>query len=140
DEVMRTWERWCAQLLEAHISYPQLAYYRSQHSNQSWLATLTTILDSTALLLARPRSPHARGAGPGHQAQLTFAMARHAVVDITQIFVQRLPAAGAPRWTPDVLRSVRAALVETPHSLPADEEFETRLTALRRMYEPYAQA
>src|SRR5262249_18382453 len=52
-EVLRTWERWCAQLLEAHISYPQLAYYRSQHSNQSWLGALTTILDSTALLLAR---------------------------------------------------------------------------------------
>ena len=102
DEVMRTWERWCAQLLEAHISYPQLAYYRSQHSNQSWLATLTTILDSTALLLARPRSPHARGAGPGHQAQLTFAMARHAVVDWTRRVLWHAPP------TPDLVTELRS--------------------------------
>src|SRR5206468_987936 len=54
DDLLAAWERWSAQLLETHISYPQLAYYRSQHSNQSWLGALTTILDTTALLLAKP--------------------------------------------------------------------------------------
>src|SRR5204863_6718456 len=41
---LRDWERWAAELLESHLSYPVLAYYRSQHSNQSWLAAMTTIL------------------------------------------------------------------------------------------------
>jgi hypothetical protein len=140
-EVLRGWERWCAQLLEAHISYPQLAYYRSQHSNQSWLGALTTILDSTALLLARSPGPAAQAGHPEHhQAQLTFAMARHAVVDITQIFVPYLPAGLAPRWTPEAMRSARAMLAGTPSSLPDTEDFEVRLATLRRMYEPYAQA
>jgi hypothetical protein len=53
DDILRDWDRWAAQLLETHISYPQLAYYRSQHINQSWLATLVVILDSSAVLLAR---------------------------------------------------------------------------------------
>jgi hypothetical protein len=44
-------ERWAAELLESHLSYPLLAYYRSQHEQQSWLAGLTTILDLTALIL-----------------------------------------------------------------------------------------
>ena len=46
------WERWSAELLESHISYPVVSYFRSQHSNESWLAALTTILDTTALLIA----------------------------------------------------------------------------------------
>ncbi len=37
DEVLREWERWAAELLEAQISYPVLTFFRSQHSNQSWL-------------------------------------------------------------------------------------------------------
>src|SRR6185369_2698940 len=82
DGILRDWDRWAAQLLETHISYPQLAYYRSQHINQSWLATLTVILDASAVVLAR-----SGGDASVSQARLTFAMARHALVDITQIFV-----------------------------------------------------
>src|SRR5581483_11599018 len=70
------WERWSAELLESHISYPLLCYFRSQHSNQSWIGALTAILDTSALLIAGVRGHEAR------QAQLTFAMARHAVVDL----------------------------------------------------------
>src|SRR4051794_29957597 len=46
------WERWAAELLESHLSFPVLSYYRSQHDNQSWLAALTTILDTCALIIA----------------------------------------------------------------------------------------
>src|SRR6202030_1360917 len=51
DEVLRDWERWAAELLESHISYPVLSFFRSQHSNQSWLGALTTMLDVTSLVL-----------------------------------------------------------------------------------------
>ncbi len=74
------WERWSAELLESHISYPLLCYFRSQHNNQSWISALTAILDTSALLIAGVRGHEAR------QAQLTFAMARHALVDLAQIF------------------------------------------------------
>ncbi len=133
EDILRGWERWSAQLLETHISYPQLAYYRSQHSNQSWLGALTAILDSSALILAR------REAQSAHQAQLTFAMARHALVDITHIFVPRFRPGAADRLTAEELRRLRAHLSGTPVSLPASEEFEKLLTELRRLYEPYAQ-
>jgi hypothetical protein len=74
------WERWSAELLESHISYPLLCYFRSQHTNQSWISALTAVLDTTALLIAGVQGHEAR------QAQLTFAMARHALVDLSQIF------------------------------------------------------
>jgi len=79
-ELLRDWERWSAELMESHLSYPVLAYFRSQHDNQSWLAALTTILDTTALLMATESGELER------QARLTFAMARHAVVDLSQVF------------------------------------------------------
>jgi hypothetical protein len=134
DEVLAAWERWAAQLLETHISYPQLAYYRSQHGNQSWLGSLVIILDSTALLLARPDAP------PTSQARLTFAMARHALVDITQIFVRQFRAPRAERLAPEALRPIAARLGGAATTPTAAAEFEQRLAELRLLYEPYAQA
>src|SRR6202023_993996 len=70
-QFMRDWERWSAELLESHLSYPVLTYYRSQHERQSWLAALTTVLDTCALLLVGFEgisTPTVR---------FTFALARH---------------------------------------------------------------
>jgi len=79
DLILHDWERWTAELLESHLSYPVLGYFRSQHDNQSWVAALTMILDASALVVVGMNNSSAR------QAQLTFAMARHAAVDLTQV-------------------------------------------------------
>src|SRR3989441_1989822 len=78
--LLEEWERWSAELLESHISYPVLGYFRSQHDNQSWLAALTLVLDASALMLSGVVE------APAWAARLTFAMARHATVDLAQIF------------------------------------------------------
>ena len=132
-EILANWERWAAQLLETHISYPQLAYHRSQHGNQSWLAALTVILDSTAVLLAHPDAPVAG------QARLTFAMARHALVDITQIFVREFRSVPGERFAPECVHALEGPL-GAPASPEAAQEFERRLDELRLLYEPYARA
>ena len=79
-ELLAQWERWSAEILESHISYPILCYYRSQHDNQSWLAAMTAVLDACALLIAVVEGPASR------QAQLTFAMCRHALIDLGHVF------------------------------------------------------
>ena len=78
DGIFRDWERWCADLLSSHISYPALLFFRSQHSNQSWLSALTVMLDVTSLIMLGVDGIHS------DQAKLTFAMARHAAVDLAQ--------------------------------------------------------
>src|SRR5579863_1488908 len=84
-QYLRDWETWSAQLMESHLSYPVLCYFRSQHDNQSWLAAFTAVLDVSALLIAY-------GEGTAKwQARLTFARARHAVVDLAEAL--RVPAA-----------------------------------------------
>ena len=76
--LLQEWERWAAELLEVQLSYPLLMLYRSQHERQSWLAALTLMLDVSALVLAGGVQEAQRA------ARLTFAMARHAAVDLSQ--------------------------------------------------------
>jgi hypothetical protein len=130
-KLLEEWERWAADLMESHLSYPVLCFFRSQHDNQSWLASLTTILDGCALVMV------GIDGATTWQAQLTFAMARHAVVDISQIF-NRTPAPWSEvRLPADTLARLRAGLVADGVSLRDGADAEEKLASLRRMYEPY---
>jgi hypothetical protein len=131
--VLHEWEHWAAELMESHLSYPVLCYFRSQHDNQSWLAALTTVLDTCALVLVGVEG------APAWQAKLTFAMARHAIVDIAQIFqtVPSGPASCLARLFPGDLERLRQILRENGATLQEGEEAEKKLAELRLMYEPY---
>ena len=132
-ELLRDWERWSAELLESHLSYPVLCYFRSQHDNQNWLGALTTLLDTCALIIVGIEGM------PRRQAQLTFAVARHAVVDLAQIF-RTAPVAGQERLDAGQMTELRAALWEAGWKLENGSAAEHRLNELRTMYTPYVRA
>jgi voltage-gated potassium channel Kch len=131
EPFLAEWERWAAELLESSLSFPVLSYYRSQHDNQSWLAALTTVLDTCALLMAG-----VKGCDP-YQAQLTFAMARHAAVDLALVLrvVPEVPA--QDRLPPDRLRRLRNELREAGLHLREGDGVDAKLTELREMYESF---
>src|SRR6266852_3444296 len=131
DEVLRDWERWSAELLESHISYPVLSFFRSQHSNQSWLSALTTMLDVTSLILTGVEGVH-----PG-QAKLTFAMARHAAVDLAQVVNARYDSQAPERLVEEDFNRLRETLLAAGLKLRADDQARQKLARLRSMYEPY---
>ncbi|HEU5441885.1 MAG TPA: potassium channel family protein [Ktedonobacterales bacterium] len=133
-QFLSDWERWAAELLESQLSYPSIGYFRSQHENQSWLSALTVILDTCALVLT--------GAGemPRQQAKLTFAIARHAAVDLAQVFGADYQHAKDGRLSAADLARVRELLDAAGLPLRADDEAEARLAHLRHMYEPYVLA
>ena len=62
---LREAERWMAEILQSHLSHPVLTFYRAHHWGHSWLVALTTILDSSALLIATGDGLVA-GAGEDH--------------------------------------------------------------------------
>ncbi len=135
DELQRLladWEQWSAELLESHLSYPLLAYFRSHHENQSWLGALTTILDTSALVCSM------REGALQHQARMTFAIARHAVVDLSIVF--RMPPAepDQDRLSPADLARLTAVLAASGFTLRTPPEAKERLAEFRRLYEPYA--
>ncbi|MBS1805703.1 MAG: two pore domain potassium channel family protein [Acidobacteria bacterium] len=130
--LLTEWERWSAELLESHISYTLLCYYRSQHTNQSWVGALTTMLDTSALLIAGVKGHEAR------QAQLTFAMARHALVDLAQVF-SLPPAKNVPdRLSPERYEQLYGLLCQSGVSVCRDGQSYERLRNLRLLYEGYA--
>lgn len=126
------WEQWVAELMETHLAYPVLGYFRSQHLNQNWLAAICTVLDACALTIAAS-PPEA-----ADQARFTFALARHAVVDLSYSYhvnpreppANRLPA----RALEELVGQLREAGVEleVPH-----ERLVERLARMRALYEPY---
>jgi hypothetical protein len=131
--LLAEWERWSAEVLESHLSYPVLAYFRSQHGNQSWLAALTTMLDTSALVMIGFDGWCMR------QAQLTFAMARHAVVDLAQVFSAPQPMELAERLDGNQFAKMIEQLGNAGMTF-RDRKTGNQLTALRRMYEPYVLA
>lgn len=128
------WERWSAELLESHISYPLLCYFRSQHSNQSWLAALTAVLDVCSLMIAGVQDHAAR------QGQLTFAMARHALVDLAQVFSQKPVMDGEDRLPPERFELLHKQLCEAGVRVCRDPDSMERLKKMRSLYEGYALA
>jgi hypothetical protein len=134
DPFLAEWERWSAELLESHLSFPVLSFYRSQHDNQSWLAALTAMLDTCALLLAV-----VKGASR-YQAQVTFAVARHAAVDLALVF-RTPPQPPVPeRLSSDQCQRLRGLLQQAGLETRADPGVETQLAELRVMYEPFVNA
>ena len=132
--LLADWERWAAQLLESHLSYPVLSYYRSQHDNQSWVAALTMILDTSAMLIAGVDG------SDGYQARLTFAMARHAAVDLGLVF-QRPPQAPAQDRLPDAdLARMMKTLRDAGFAMRDEAAVAKALTELRGLYEPFVNA
>lgn len=124
-------ERWAAEVLEGHLSFPVLGYYRSQHDNQSWLAALASVLDTCALILAI-----VEGADPT-QARLTFAMARHTLVDLGLV-LRRAPAPLVENRLPDNrLNELLAALRAANVKVRDDGASRARLVELRGLYEPF---
>jgi ion channel len=130
-ELLREWERWAADVLESHLSYPVLAYFRSQHNNQSWLAALTMILDTSAMVMVCYEGRSAR------QAEMTFAMARHTAVDLAQVFSAAPLERHDERVTEADLEALRKRLAAGGMRLRVEAGTEAQLTALRRLYEPF---
>jgi ion channel len=130
DQFFRDWEYWCSELLESHISYPGVAYFRSQHQRQSWVSALATVLDVSALVVVGIEGL------PTWQAHVTFAIARHAAVDLTQVLDARADVA-ADRLPREDLEHVRRQLEDAGLHPNRTPEADARLAELRRSYEPF---
>lgn len=49
-------ERWASMVLESHLAYPILAYFRSSHDDESWVGTVGALLDATTMVITLTNS------------------------------------------------------------------------------------
>jgi ion channel len=131
EDLLREWEIWCSELLESHLSYPMLVYYRSQHDNQSWLAALTSVMDSCALILVGVDDLQPL------QARMTFAMARQVIVEMARSFgISPSRYDGGDRLPHANFERMEAILLEAGINWKGGLRTEETLAALRATYEP----
>jgi hypothetical protein len=127
--LLAAWEQWSAELLESHVSYPMLSYYRSQHSDQSWLDAMAVIMDNCALRMA--------GAGgfDEFQAERTLAMCISAVRNITEILHIKPLDRCNNRLSPSSFHTLTEQLRQSKLPLGEDDVWG-RLLQVRKCYEP----
>jgi hypothetical protein len=95
---------------------------------------MTTLLDASALVIAGVDGLRS------DQAKLTFAIARHAMVDLSQV-VNASYEPNFPDRLPDAqMALLRQTLKERGVPLREGPAFEQKLAHLRSLYEPYAQS
>jgi hypothetical protein len=131
DALLHEWERWSAEVVESHLSYPMLSYYRSQHDNQSWLAALTAIMDACALLMVGIKDL------PTFQARMTFANARLAIIELSRVLAVKPQVSGEIRLPSSIYARMRTELAASGMMIIDDDEAEDRLSAFRATYEPF---
>jgi hypothetical protein len=131
EDLLREWEIWGSELLESHLSYPVLAYYRSQHANQSWLAALAAVMDTCALVLVGVE------AFPLLQARMTFTMARQVLVEMARSFdVSPSRYSGGDRLPHAAFLRMEMAFSDAGLKWSGGAEAEEILSGLRATYEP----
>ena len=128
---LQAWEEWAAELMETHLSYPLLAFYRSQHVNQNWLAALTAMVDVAAFVKATLHDSV-------DAADITFRIGRHALADLALQF--RLEPVAVDRLSDADFAELFAIVDRSTAENVDSATAQRRLARLREEYEPNAQA
>jgi hypothetical protein len=125
-QLFSDWEKWAAEVLDSHLAYPILAYFRSSHDNESWVSALGAVLDATTLLLTTVVD------GPRGPAKMMFGMGTHLVEDLSRFFrVDGDGEIGVERWEFD---EARTRLAAAGWSLLGAEESWVAFSRLRSQY------
>jgi hypothetical protein len=130
DTLLREWEKWSAELLESHMSYPMLSYYRSQFVNQSWVAATSAIMDTCALIMVGLTGVKT------FQAQMSFAVTYLALAELTALLGIEQVALGSFRLPSTEFDKIRSILDSVGLAF-VEADAELHLARFRATYEPF---
>ncbi len=107
--VLREGQSWAAVVMETHLAYPILIYFRSSHDYQSWVSTLGMLLDASALVISTLDPADMQDVQSKGQAHVMFELGRHLTHDFAQYFafMER-----SPGLSPGVERQEFSAALE----------------------------
>jgi hypothetical protein len=80
EQTMHESQMWMAQVMETHLAYPVLTYFRSTHDSISWIGVFGTILDGSTLAITTLDIP-TKG-----EALMVNRLGRHFVKDFSEYF------------------------------------------------------
>ena len=85
--TFQRWQDWAAEVLDSHLAFPVLAYFRSSHDNDSWIGSLGAVMDACTLMLTTVGDGEdgelraARG-----WAKLSMRVGGHCIEDLVTFF------------------------------------------------------
>jgi hypothetical protein len=126
DRGFDEWERWTAMVMESHLTYPMLMWFRSQQRGQSWVTALGVVLDAATLVLV----------GTGERQGPAMRMYRRGTraIDLLCRRTGLRPVEGRASTTPEVFARVAGSLRATGLvQRPVEEAYEAAV-ALRAPY------
>ena len=141
DRSFERWQEWAAEILDSHLGYPPLAYFRSSHDNDSWIGSLGAIMDAATLILTTlQEGPATPGEGEAvvlrsvkGWAKLARSVGGHCIEDMVLYF--QLQDGHEVGVEEDEFRAARARLARAGYRLrPEEESWE----AFRRVRSEYA--
>ena len=125
-QVFRDWQAWAAEVLDSHLAYPILAYFRSSHDNDSWISSLGAVMDAATLVLTTIED------GPKAWAKLSRAVGGHCIEDLVLYFgLPVQPEVGLERAEFD---EARVRLQRAGFRLKDAEQSWTNFSRLRLEY------
>jgi hypothetical protein len=74
------WRAWSAMVLESHLAYPLLVYFRSSHDNEAWINSFGAVMDAAILIISTAND---ESEGP---ARLMYKIGSHLVEDMNWVF------------------------------------------------------
>lgn len=83
EQLVRTfeeWRGWSAAVLESHLAYPTLFWFRSSHDNEAWLNSFGAVMDASVLVISTVDDD---SEGP---ARLLYTVGTHLVEDLSFFF------------------------------------------------------
>ena len=124
--VFADWQAWAAEVLDSHLAYPVLAYFRSSHDNDSWISSLGAVMDAATLVLTTIED------GPTGRAKLARAVGAHCLEDLVYAFhLDAQPEVGVER---DEFEEVRRRLRAAGYALRDGDEAWVNFARLRAEY------
>jgi hypothetical protein len=131
DPLFREWETWSAEVLDSHVAYPLLGFFRSSHDNLSWISALGTILDTASLVVTTIEGL------PRGDAELCRRVGSHLVEDLSNLGFREGEGGGLARADFDV---VCDRLERAGYRLTRRDEAWGRFEAGRLAYAPRLEA
>lgn len=131
DELIKTfddWRGWAAAVLESHLAYPSLVFFRSSHDNEAWLNSFGAVMDAAVLVMSTVED---RSAGP---AKLMYRVGTHLVEDLAWYFRRWAVPADTPIIEKFEFDEAWGRLKKAGYRCNAPEEAWTKFAQLRSRY------
>ena len=140
-QFFEEWEEWSARVLQSHIAYPILPFFRSSHDRESWIASLGAVLDAATLLISTVESGPNCGDQPLGAAKLMVRLGTHTLIDLGHYFGLRFEEANKAHPHAGVERGewefARRQLEKSGFVLREAEESWGLFIKYRSPYAPY---